>query len=271
LTHLERTIQRVRHEARLRLLEVVAVQRITPHMVRVTLGGEDLNGFVTSGFDDHVKLFFPLPGEQRPTLPAVPRSDPATPGIAPSPIARDYTPRRHQAASSTLDIEFALHDSGPATAWAARARRGDSLGVGGPRGSFIIPADFACHVLIGDETALPAISRRLEELPPGVQAIVVAEVDDVADQQNFAAAARVDTIWIHRLGAAPGSAGPLLDAVRELILPAADVFSWVACESTVAKALRSHFLNDRRFPKDRVKAAGYWKRGAAAVHDKHDE
>jgi NADPH-dependent ferric siderophore reductase len=240
-------------------------------MVRVTLGGEDLGGFVSSGFDDHVKLFFPQPGETRPILPNASPSNPVTAESSLKPVARDYTPRRHDAASRTLEIEFALHDSGPATAWAAQALRGHFLGVGGPRGSFIIPTDFACHLLVGDETALPAISRRLEELPPAVRAVVVVEVDTVAEQQEFATAAQVDTVWVHRLGAEPGSIGPLLGAVRALTLPAEDIFTWAACESGVAKALRLHFLNERGFSKDRVKAAGYWRRGEAAVHDKLDE
>jgi NADPH-dependent ferric siderophore reductase len=271
LTIPERIIRRVRHDARLRVLEVVAVQSVTARMVRVTMGGEDLYGFVSSGFDDHVKLFFPHPGEMRPILPATQQSDQVTTDNALKPIARDFTPRRYDAVSSTLEIEFALHDSGPATAWAAQARSGHFLGVGGPRGSFIISVDFACHLLIGDETALPAISRRLEELPRGVRAVVVAEIDTVAEQQQFATAAQVDTHWVHRHGAKPGSVGPLLDTVRALTLPAEDVFIWVACESAVAKALRLHFLNERGFSKERVKAAGYWKRGAVAVHDKHDD
>jgi NADPH-dependent ferric siderophore reductase len=247
------------------------VRRITPHMVRVTLGGEDLDGFVSSGFDDHVKLFFPHPGETRPTLPNTAQSNQDTADSGFKPVARDYTPRRHDAVSRTLEIEFALHDSGPATAWAAQALPGHLLGVGGPRGSFIIPVDFACHLLIGDETALPAISRRLEELPRDVRAIVVVEVDTAAEQQELATAAQVDTVWVHRRGAEPGSVGLLLGAVGALTLPADDIFTWAACESGVAKALRLHFLNERGFSKDRVKAAGYWRRGAAAVHDKLDD
>jgi NADPH-dependent ferric siderophore reductase len=271
LTISERTIRRVRHEPRLRLPEVIAVQRITPHMVKVSLGGADLDGFVSSGFDDHVKLFFPNPGEMRPILPNTPQSNQITVEGTLKPVARDYTPRRHDAVSRTLEIEFALHDSGPATAWAAQARPGHFLGVGGPRGSFIIPTDFACHLLVGDETALPAISRRLEELPPAVRAIVVVEVDTVAEEQGFATQAQAKIVWVHRLGAEPGSVRPLLDAVRALTLPTEDIFAWAACESGVARALRLHFLNERGFGKGRVKAAGYWKRGAAAVHDRLDD
>jgi NADPH-dependent ferric siderophore reductase len=266
----ERSVRRMRHEPRLRLLEVVEVQRITPRMLKIVLGGA-LDGFVSPGFDDHVKLFFPAPGEVRPLMPPIPSTEPVRVEEARKPIARDYTPRDYDASAGRLAIEFAIHDSGPATDWAAQARPGQSLGVGGPRGSFIIPMDFDCHLLVGDETALPAIGRRLEELPAGGRAIVVAEVDSITEQQVFNSAAQVDIVWVHRKGAQCGSVGRLLDAVRALTLPGGDVFAWVACESAVAKALRLHLVAERGISKERVKAAGYWKRGAVAVHEKHDE
>jgi NADPH-dependent ferric siderophore reductase len=269
MTDPQRVIRRVRHEPKLRMLEVVATQAITPRMIRVTLHGEELEGFTSLGFDDHVKLFFPAPGEVCPSLPESQLGDAAN--NAPKPIARDYTPRRYDAHLRQLEIEFALHDSGPATAWAAQARPAQILGVGGPRGLFIIPEDFEWHVLIGDETALPAINRRLEELPSGVRAIVVAEVDSIAEQQQFATAAQLDTIWLHRNGEDAGSDRLILDALRRLHLPDQEVFVWMAGESTLAKAVRRYWLDERGMSKDRVKAAGYWKRGAVAVHEKHDD
>lgn len=78
---------------------------------------------------------------------------------------RDYTPRGFDPVALTLEIDFALHGAGPATRWEAQAQGGQRLGVGGPRGSFIRPTDFDGHLLIGDDTALPAIARRLAELP----------------------------------------------------------------------------------------------------------
>ena len=139
-----RAPRRVRHQPRRRTLTIKQVDRIAAHMIRVTLTG-DLEGFSSLGFDDHIKLFFPDG-----TLDAA--------GTA-NTLSRDFTPRRHDAAANILEIDFALHDAGPATRWAAQAKPGDALNVGGPRGSFIIPTDFDWHLLIGDETGLPAISR----------------------------------------------------------------------------------------------------------------
>jgi NADPH-dependent ferric siderophore reductase len=149
-----RAPRRVRHEPRRRQLTVQRVERIAASMIRITLGG-DLDGFASLSFDDHIKLFFP--------------EGPAGENGEPALASRDYTPRHYDAAAKTLAIEFAIHDAGPATRWAEQAKPGDILRVGGPRGSFIIPTTYDWHLLIGDETGLPAIGRRLAELPAGTR------------------------------------------------------------------------------------------------------
>src|SRR5687768_3286463 len=117
----DRMPRRVRHELRFRGLEVRTVQRLTPHLIRITLGGDELAGFHSPGFDDHSKLFFPDPVTGRLLLPTVGPEGPAWPEGA-KPTMRDYTPRRHDAATGTLEFDFALHEAGPATAWAERAK-----------------------------------------------------------------------------------------------------------------------------------------------------
>src|SRR3984957_6329221 len=133
-----RTPRRVRHELKMRLLQVREVSRLTPKMVRVVVGGEELAGFVSAAHDDHVKLFFPQPGQAKPVLPTSSPNGPVYPADAPRPAARDYTPRRYDPAAGTLAIDFVLHGDGPAMSWAAPARRGDFLRVGGPPGSFVV-------------------------------------------------------------------------------------------------------------------------------------
>jgi len=251
-----RTPRRVRHEPRRRELEVLRVETIAAHMIRVTLGG-DLAGFTSLGFDDHVKLFFP--------------DGPAgADGEVPT-AARDYTPRRYDGAANTLDIEFVLHDAGPATRWAEQAQPGQVLRIGGPRGSFIIPNTYDWHLLIGDDTALPAIARRLGELPAGTRAVVLAEVDGAADQVAFASAADVTVTWAHRDGAAPGASDVLARTLRTLALPAGDYYAWVACESLIAKALRAQLIAGHGANPKWMRAAGYWRRGAVAVHETHND
>jgi NADPH-dependent ferric siderophore reductase len=247
-----RSPRRVRHQPRRRALAVKSVDRLAAHMIRVTLTG-DLAGFVSLGFDDHVKLFFPDG-----TMDAA---------GAPNLLSRDFTPRRYDAAAGTLAIDFALHDAGPATRWAAQARPGEALTIGGPRGSFIIPAAYDFHLLIGDETALPAIGRRLEELPAGARAIVVAEVDGSGDELAFDSEADATVTFVHRNGAAAGASDALAKELARMKLPAGDYYAWVACESLVAKALRAQLIADHGANPKWMRAAGYWRRGAVAVHD----
>jgi NADPH-dependent ferric siderophore reductase len=265
MTTIEHPGRRIRHDRKFRLLEVRRVRPITPKMVRVTLAGDELAGFVSAAHDDHVKLFFPHPGQEKPVLPVAGPNGPVFPDDSPRPAARDYTPRRTDAAANELDIDFVLHGHGPASAWAAEARPGQVLGLGGPRGSFVVADDFDFYLLVGDETALPAIGRRLEELPPAAHAIAIIEVADNDEEQHFESAAHIDTIWLHRDGAKPGTTNLLEKAVAGLKLPRGDGYAWVAGEADTAKTLRRHLLDAHGLRKDWIKAAGYWKCGTAAA------
>lgn len=264
-----RNVQRVRHEARMRLLTVKRVTHITPRMVRVTLTG-DLQGFTSAAYDDHVKLFFPAIGSVDPILPKGPpgSSEAAT---GPAPIARDYTPRRYDAVANELDIEFVLHSEGPATTWAAQVQPNQKLGVGGPRGSFVVTGEFDWYLLVADEAGLPAIARRLAELPKGAHAFVIAEVEDAGEQQALSNAANIQVSWVHRNGRAAGNSDLLQAALSKLSLPPGEGYTWIACESNVARSLRNYLIGERGFDKQWIKAAGYWKQGAIATHDKHED
>jgi NADPH-dependent ferric siderophore reductase len=266
----DRTPRRVRHELRFRQLTVKTVQRITPHLIRITLTGDDLAGFTSLGFDDHSKVFFPDAATGQLTLPTVGPDGPVWPSSG-RPTMRDYTPRRYDAKANTLEIDFALHEAGPATQWAEGAKPGDVLGVGGPRGSFIVPTEFDWHLLIGDDTALPAIARRLAELPAGARVVVLAEVDSEADQIPFETQAELTLQWVHRRGAEPGVSPVLIDSLKTMKLPAGDFHAWVGCESAIAKSLRAHLVGERGANPKWVRASGYWRRGAVATHDTHDE
>jgi NADPH-dependent ferric siderophore reductase len=270
MTTTYRTVRRIRYDTKLRLLQVREISRITPKMARILLGGDELESFLSAAHDDHVKLFFPQAGQEKPVLPTLGPNGPIFPEGAARPAARDYTPRRYDAASNTLAIDFVLHGDGPATSWAARAQPGQFLGVGGPRGSFIVPSGFDWYLLAGDETALPAIGRRLEELPDGTRALVVLEIADAGEEQRFDTRARLDLRYLHRNGAEPGTPSHLMEAVAELTLPPGEGYAWVAAEAAAAKALRHHLVEERGLRRDRVRAAAYWKHGAVAVHESYD-
>lgn len=231
-------IDRHRHETRRRQLTISAVERITPTMLRLRLTG-DLVGFTSLSPADHIKLFVP--------------------DGAGGTAMRDYTPRFFDAARQELWLDFALHDAGPATLWALATKPGDIAEIGGPRGSMVIGGPVAHWLLIGDETALPSIGRRIEELPAGANVTSLVALPGPEDEQQLQTAAQHRAIWVHRHNAT--DATPLLQALAAIDLPPAS-FVWIAAEASVARALRDH-LTARGHAAEWMKAAGYWLAGAA--------
>ena len=262
-------IERVRHTLKLRVLTVVRTELLTPHLRRITLGGADLDGFVSPSHDDHVKLFFPAPGQTDPVFPVLGNgANPIEYAPGEKPVARNYTPRRYDAERGELEIDFVLHGDGPASSWAAQAAPGQKLGVGGPRGSMVVPLDFDWYLLVGDQTALPAIARRLEQLPAGARAIAVIETLESGEEIALDSAAQVDLHWVPRNGR---SGALLLEELRKIALPhAGDGYAWVATEHGQVQDLRRHLL-DAGVPKQHLHVASYWKHGAAEHHQTHDD
>jgi len=247
------TIHRVMHEIKRRKLEVLRVVDLTPRMRRITLGGPELAGFISQGSDDHVKLFFPQTVEEQAALENLQLSAGLKGNVMPP--MRDYTPRRYDLNTFELDIDFVLHGDGPAASWAAQAQPGQYLHIGGPRGSMVVPDIFDSYLLVGDETALPAIARRLEELPANRRALVVIEVENVLEEQLLNSAASVDVIWVHR--DVPGE--DLLSTVEGLKIPAGELYAWVATESALSRKVRRVLLDTHGLNEEFVKAVGYWR------------
>ena len=246
----QQSIHRVSHEIKRRKLEVLRVTDVTPKMRRVTLHGPDLAGFISLGTDDHVKLIFATTPEEQAALE---NFTPGSPNAGPKPVMRDYTPRRYDPVSGELDIDFVLHGEGPAASWAEQVEPGQFLHIAGPRGSMIVPDIFDSYLLIGDETALPAIARRLEGLAANRSALVVVEVADQGEQQVFNSQAQVDVIWIVR------GEQNLLDVTRRLEMPEGKLYAWVATESGLSRKLRRVLLDEFGLEEEFVKAAGYWR------------
>ncbi|MBM9401501.1 siderophore-interacting protein [Gluconacetobacter azotocaptans] len=253
-----RTPVRVRHPLHLRPVQVARVEQLSPRMRRIIFTGTALAGFTSAAADDHVKLFFPPAGSDQPILPGAGGAD-----DGPPPISRDYTPRRFDPTTGELSIEFVLHGDGPATSWAAQARPGQWLGVGGPRGSVLIPDDYASYLLIGDETALPAIARRLEELPPGTRVTALIEVADSQEERRLPSASDATIVWLHRNGTPAGLSRVMDDALRGVSLPTRDVHVWIGAEIETARRLRAYLMADEALDRRQIRAAGYWRRGAS--------
>lgn len=235
-------IQRVRHELKRRDLKVAAVERLTPHMIRVTLTGADLDGFVSASPDDHIKIFLP--------------------GLNGEVTRRDYTPRRYDPQAGTLVLDFVNHDGGPAAAWARAARVGDRLEIGGPRGSQVIAGPVDGWLLIGDETALPAIGRRVEELSAHDRVTTVVAVPGADDEQTFTTTARHDAHWVHRPMEESDQEQGILDVLARIEI-SPRMFVWVGAEARVAKFVRRYLLEERGLAPSWIKASGYWLKGTA--------
>ncbi|MFG1999741.1 siderophore-interacting protein [Spirillospora sp. NPDC048911] len=244
-------------------LSVVRAERLTPNMVRVRLGADDIDGFVSGGRDQRFKLFLPHP---RQDVPVVPRSedwfaewrtlDPDVRGIM-----RTYTVRSRR--DGEVVVDFALHGDGdgPAARWAVGARPGDRLVVLGPAVpdnggvEFEPPAGTDWFLIAGDATALPAIGGILDWLPADARAKAWIEVLHPDDRQDLPTAADADITWL--------PAGGLLDAVRDAELPEDGVpYAWIAGEAGTIRALRRHLVNERGYGREQVEFMGYWRRGA---------
>lgn len=248
----------IRLTPRFRQLQVLHSERLTPNMQRIVVGGDALEGFDSRSPDDHVKLFFPNT-EGAFVLPELTEQGPRYPeGQQPSP-ARDYTPRHYDAAANTLVLDFVLHGDGPATSWAANAEIGDELVVAGPRGSHVVADDFDAYVLIGDETALPAIARRLAELPENATAEVFIEIPEEGDRQPLESPAQVTVSWFERNGFDAASSTLLEDALVDFEQPDGDTHYWIATESRRARMMRKFIEGHLQVPKEWIRSTGYWK------------
>jgi NADPH-dependent ferric siderophore reductase len=233
---MQQAIERVRHELKRRDVGVVRVEPLGTQFVSVTFGGADLADFVSLGFDDHVKLMIETAGGEA--------------------VRRDYTPRHYDPVSHELTIEFALHGEGHCSDWARQAAVGQRVAIGGPRGSMIVPA-LGWQLLAGDATALPAIRRRLDELPAAVRVTVIVAV---AEPVQLHAAARLEVVQV-------ADGGRLVEAIRALDVPLQDAFVWFGGEASIARQVRDVVHGEKAFPREWSRISAYWKRGAADHHE----
>ncbi|MYS71875.1 SIP domain-containing protein, partial [Streptomyces sp. SID5926] len=259
------------HPLVLRRVTVRRVLDVTPRMRRVVLGGEQLGAFTRDGmdhpafaapgFDDHVKLILASDGDVRAALPAqLPHGIEWTP--AENRLTRDYTPRRVDPAAGEVDLDFVTHGDGPAAAWARAARVGDELWFVGPKSSLRLPERPDWILLAGDETALPAIGRFLDERPVDAPVHVLVTVADDAARQKLALREGDTVRWVL---AEPGDAAALEAAVRALPLPAGEGYAWAAAESRALLPVRRYLGRECGMPKERLNITGYWHREEAAA------
>jgi NADPH-dependent ferric siderophore reductase len=251
--------------------EVRRTERLSPHMVRVVLGGPGFQAFVDNGFTDrYVKLVVPKPGVEYPepfTMEGVQAALPQEQW----PAIRTYTVRRYDPIGREIWIDFVDHgESGYAGPWAANAQPGDVIRLRGPGGAYMPAHDADWHLLAGDEAALPAIASALENVPPHVAALAFVEVDGPEDEIELVSPGAVQLRWLHRSAGDPTFA----DAVRALDFPSGRVHAFVHGELGQVRSLRTFLREERRIPAADLSISGYWRQGKdeeGFQAEKHEE
>jgi NADPH-dependent ferric siderophore reductase len=243
--------------------EVVATRRLTPHLLRVELGGEGLRAWSTSGLpDERLVLVLPAPGAVAVVEPTtMPDGTQDYPDPDDQPPMRSYTVRAWDPVEPRMSIDFVVHDGGVASTWAQAATPGDVIYLTEAMGWYRPPADAAWQLLVADLAGLPALARAVEELPAGARAYAVAEVPTPDDRIEVASAADVTWTWVVGSG---NEAGPsrLPQAVAEFAAPEGPGYVWFAGEAAASRAVRKHLRHDRGWPTSRGCTLGYWRHDA---------
>lgn len=251
-----RAPKRVRNELRFRQIKVAAKTNVAENFWRIDFVGDDLSGFISPGFDDHIKLFFPDPATGTVNMPEV-TSDGVTWKEGVRPQSRDYTPLWFDGVKNTLTLDFYIHDGGVASDWAEHAQIGDLLVIGGPRGSTIVPEDYVFQIYVCDESGLPALKRRLETVEGDVRKIFAfmdkgcgsAYLGDLNGFEiSFLGAGKMHDEGVQKL----------IDQLDTVQLPAQDYFIWLTGEGDAVKKLNDYFVIDRGCDESFVRAVAYW-------------
>lgn len=227
-----------------RTLEVLKKQFVTPHMLRVTLGGPGLEGFPEDSNGGYIKLRLAEPD-----------------GDDGKPLVRTYTVRHYDAATGELDVDFVVHDSdGPAVNWALNCKPGDTIKVGGPGPKKPLDPSADWFILVGDMSALPAISANIERMGPDAKGYALLEVisDDDIQNLDFPRHLRVD--WIVN-GEPELENTVLFDRVEALQWLPGEPYVWVAGEFSQSRAIRSLMKSARKVDRKNMYASSYWQIG----------
>lgn len=244
-------------------LTVTSTEQLTPSLRRVWFRSDDLSAFTDSfDTDRYVKLVFPKPGVVYPE----PLDFRALRGVFPPedmPVVRTYTALFPDLSAGTLAIDFVVHgDHGVAGPWAASARSGDRLLVNGPGGAYRPDPTADWHLLVGDETAIPAITAALADLPRSAVARVLLLVEKAGHEPDLPLPDGATVTWYHRAGRADGGDGVLDAAVRSLDWLPGRVHVFAHGEAgEIMHRIRPHLLRERGLDRTQVSISGYWRRG----------
>ena len=235
-----------------RLAHVVSAERLSPHLVRIVLGGDGLAGFAAGEFTDHyVKLQLPPQGASY-QAPFDAEEVKASHPREHWPRTRTYTVRAWDGERGELTVDFVVHgDEGVAGPWALAARPGDTVQLNGPGGAYAPDPDADWHLLVGDLSVVPAIAAALPRIGAGVPVHVLIEAAP-EDRVELTSPGALAVTWVE-----PGG---LPAAVAALRFPEGRVHAFVHGEASDVRDVRRHLLAERGVPKESASISGYWKR-----------
>ena len=240
--------------------EVIETAQLTPSLVRVVLGGEGMAEFTPAPYTDQYvnALFVPdgAPYETPFDLDAA-RAGPAEL----RPRGRRYTIRWWDPDTRTIAIDFVVHgDEGYAGRWAARAKPGDLLQFVGPSGGYAPDPDADWYLMVGDESAFPAIAASLEQVRPGAPAVAVLVVDGPADELPVESPGDLSIHWVHRTHSAD-DVQRVVDAVAAIPSRPGRLDVFVHGEAGEIRAVRRHLVGERDVDRAGASISPYWRRG----------
>ncbi len=260
-------------------LRVVRKAQVTPHLMRITLGGGDAADFVPMGRDQWFRLFLPVAGDASLSrlpgkLSTVSYLRYLTISRTERPILRNYTVRAHRPdgpEGPELDVDFVLHGSaadgtaGPASAWAEQCRPGAAVALLDEGIAFMPPDGVADVRLVADETGLPAVAAILEGLAADVTGEALVEVPTAADRLDLATPSAVAVQCVVRDDppATPGVAA--LAALSARPVPTKRFYGWAVGEQGLATGARRHWVANG-VAKDDITFVGYWRAGKKDAH-----
>ncbi len=239
--------------------EVREVEQLSLGMVRLILGGGNLDGFEASeATDSYIKAQFQPVGATY----GVPWETEDLDGVDPDrlPRPRRVTVRRWNDEAQELTLDFATHgEAGFMGPWAKRATVGDRLQFSGPGGSYRPNLDVDWHLFVGDESAIPAIAASLESLPETAHAVAVLVVDAPGYEVDLGSLARVDLTWLYRRDH-DSLESILVDALAGMDLPGGTFDVFVHGEAGETRAVRKHLISDRGVDPTDASISAYWRR-----------
>lgn len=252
--------------------EVISSEQLSPHMIRLVLGGVGFDTFTPGDYtDSYVKIVIVDSDVDIVSLPHPLTLDSFT--VLPEhkrPAVRTYTVRSVDDSLRQISIDFVVHgEQGVAGPWAAAAQPGQPAYLMGPSGAYAPDPAADWHLLAGDESGLPAISAALEALPPNAIGKAFIEVSGPDDEIPLTSPNGVDVHWLYRGGRADlvsedkaGDNAPLVAAVKEMLWPPGQVQVFAHGEAqAIMHNLRPYLRKERGVDAKWASISGYWRRG----------